>query len=442
MSSCIQSQEKIYEDIKHLKTNIFVWFDEAHWGIEDTWIDNEKESIKFWLNSENIKYRLFTSASPDNNIVTKNYKIFGELYNPIKIKELIKEKWLCPIIPYIFETQKNNNVNLLNYIINNFKKLNKNFGLSFHSRNKNAYKLFKEHYKLYSNKKTDIKPFLIIGDNNREINNKIRKIENYNDFSNLDIFMRTQNSIAYTVKKLDMGWDFIKLDYISFSDVKLSSKDIIQCIGRGIRPDGLGKNGKNLNKKLAILLPIFIDNLEEKTEFSQIINVLKYLIQDIGLDIKDAIIKKNNDKKNINGDLTVNYNGSDIIGAKILKLLGYKNDLNELYGIMRKNKIYNDKDYYKFIENNKHLQLKKQVYDYEGFKWKNIVDIDGDKYYQTYEECVEATKKAINNINEKFEYDENKVEEILIEIEENGNIILNKFDSKIPPFNKLKEYFY
>ena len=29
-----------------------------------------------------------------------------------------------------------------------------------------------------------------------------------------------------------------------FSDPKMSYSDIIQCIGRGIRPDGLGNYGK------------------------------------------------------------------------------------------------------------------------------------------------------------------------------------------------------
>ena len=36
-----------------------------------------------------------------------------------------------------------------------------------------------------------------------------------------------------------------KLDFICFSDPKFSIKDIKQCIGRGIRPDGLGPYGSN-----------------------------------------------------------------------------------------------------------------------------------------------------------------------------------------------------
>lgn len=436
ITCCTQSADNLYNFIKDLNShNIFVWFDEAHWGVEDTWLNSEKESIEFWLHDNmKIKQRLFTSASPDNNIVTSYPKTFGELYSPIKIKELIEQKWLCSIKPYIFETPEKDNVNLSKYIIDNFTKLNKNYGLSFHSRTSNAYKLFKHHFNKYNLNETDIKPFLIIGDNNTTVNKKVNEIiKTYNDydFTNLDIFMNTKNSIAYTVKKLDMGWDFSELDFICFSDSKLSSKDIIQCIGRGTRPDKLGNKGRNLNKILSVLLPVFVNNINEKNDFSQIINVIKYLIMDIGLDIKKAIINKNTPKEyEIKNSENVDYNGSDEIGAQLLKLLGYKNNLKELYGIMRKHKIYNDKDYEEFIKSNKQLKLKNQVYDYEGFKWKQVVDINGDKYYETYQECINA--KSILSRNKDFK---NKIKRL-------NWSKLNKFDSKIPPYDKLKEYYY
>ena len=49
-----------------------------------------------------------------------------------------------------------------------------------------------------------------------------------------------------------MGWDFSELDFICFSDAKMSHKDIIQCIGRGTRPDKLELDGRNKYKKLDI----------------------------------------------------------------------------------------------------------------------------------------------------------------------------------------------
>ena len=39
----------------------------------------------------------------------------------------------------------------------------------------------------------------------------------------------------------------------------MSYSDIIQCIGRGTRPDGKGENGRNLNKELSIIFTIRIN---------------------------------------------------------------------------------------------------------------------------------------------------------------------------------------
>lgn len=443
MTCCYQSKERLYQIIKDYD-NIFIWFDESHWGIEDTWLDSESEDIEFWLNSSNIKYRLFTSASPNRNIVLNNKNIFGELYRPIEIKQLIRDKWLCPIYPYIFNTPENDQVNLCNYIINNFIKLGKNYGISFHSRTDNAFILFNKHLELYINNKINIRPFLIIGNGNTNVNEKINKIKENNsmnyDFTDLNIFMNTKNSIVYSVKKLDMGWDFSKLDYICFSDPKLSFKDIIQSIGRGTRPDKLGSDGKNRDKKLCILLPVFIrDN--ELNDYTQIVNVLKYLIYDVGLDIIGTIINKNNREQN-NNNIQVKYEGDDEKTAVLLDLLGFKITLKELYNIMIQNKIYNDEDYYTFRNNNDHLKLKQSVYDYEGFKWKLVVDINGSKYYKTYEECVSAYNILINEIHEKYKNNTDKIDEILIDIEENGNNEINKYDKMFPPYNKIKEYYY
>jgi hypothetical protein len=58
--ACTQSSDKVYEyNIK----NITIWFDEAHWGVEE-WINNKNKL--FWLIDKNfIKNRIFNSASPN-----------------------------------------------------------------------------------------------------------------------------------------------------------------------------------------------------------------------------------------------------------------------------------------------------------------------------------------------------------------------------------------
>ena len=67
--ACTQSQEKIYHSIKENNlSNISIWFDEAHWSIE-SWIDcKDSRSKQFFIqNTDRIKKRIFTSASPDKD---------------------------------------------------------------------------------------------------------------------------------------------------------------------------------------------------------------------------------------------------------------------------------------------------------------------------------------------------------------------------------------
>ena len=73
---CTQSANRLFTELKNYKLkNIFIWFDEAHWCIEN-WINKkDKKYKKYWLESNNIKYRLFTSASPNETIVKSNFFI-------------------------------------------------------------------------------------------------------------------------------------------------------------------------------------------------------------------------------------------------------------------------------------------------------------------------------------------------------------------------------
>ena len=115
--ACIQSYEKIYEYLtKYDMGDVFIWFDEAHWMVEN-WTNTElTDPQKYILTSENIKYRLFSSASPNAKIVEENENIFGKLLKHINVKDLIELKYLCPIIPYIFDV-KEYNVDYCNTIL-------------------------------------------------------------------------------------------------------------------------------------------------------------------------------------------------------------------------------------------------------------------------------------------------------------------------------------
>lgn len=163
---CTQSVNIIYNKLINFNIiNILVWFDEAHWAIED-WINepNKKELLE---DNKYIKDRIFTSASPNKSIVNKNNHIFGELYSAIKVKELITLGWLANIESYIYSENKEN-INNCKYLLTDFVKKERKFGFSFHNKQQNAFNLFYNHYTEYINDKTIVKPFLLVSDFNSD----------------------------------------------------------------------------------------------------------------------------------------------------------------------------------------------------------------------------------------------------------------------------------
>jgi superfamily II DNA or RNA helicase len=473
ISCCIQSFQFIYDKIisKFDIKNIIIWFDEAHYTIEN-WIKPNNHYKQFYLtDNEIIIYRLFTSASPNKEIVKNNINLFGEMYSPITVRNLIKDKWLAPIKPLIMDfteiiinnddnddnnNDNNNDINIdnintnsnkyyyyTNTILNTFQIKNKRIGLNFHNSCKNAIFAFFSHYKKFINTKTNIKPYLLISDEIK--NNKILELldNNYKYLLNFQHFHdENNNAIAYIVNMYNMGYDNYKIDFLSFADPKLSNKDIIQSIGRGIRPDGLGLEGRNLNKINDIIIPIY--NNEEETDkyikFTKIKEILQYLIYDIGLDIKDIKIYN---KSPLNSHLN-SYNDcccdeeleeSKII-ANIIKWdiepTAEKWTIKRIITHLMNNKIHNYNDYLVYIslEENKELNLPLDLFKtYSNF---NFNDTYKSSPYYNRDECIEAIKKYKNDFIDNDDIDKN----------DNNDIIkfLNGIDKKIPNF--ILWYYY
>ena len=265
---CTQSSSNLYNFIRNIQStqNITLWFDESHWSLEN-WINLEDDCKNFLLYNDNIKYRIFTSASPNKSIINENIDTFGKLYIPITTKELMYKKYLSEIKPYIYE-EKKENVNKISFTLNNFEKKDRKFGFSFHNNINNASIMFKEHYNEYINNKTNIKPFLLVSDSKEDENISLEY--NYKDIKK---FESTENSIGYIVDKYSMGYDFTKLDFIAFNDPKLGIKDIIQSIGRGIRPYSYNNNNEIIYKHLILLLPIYTDDINDDNKYTKIIEV-------------------------------------------------------------------------------------------------------------------------------------------------------------------------
>lgn len=421
ISICTQSNNKIFDKIiKYNIKNIFIWFDEAHWGIEN-WCHQDKETYNFLLkDKEYINYRCFTSASPDKKNIKLNKEIFGKLYSHIKVKDLIKDKWLCNIVPHIFAINKKS-PDIINYILSGFVNNNKKYGFSFHKDRYNAYNLFMKHYDLYINHKTSIKPFILVSDYNDLDNVDIID----NNFRDIKIFQKTENSIGYVVQQYNIGYDFKNIDIIFMSDPKMSHKDIIQSIGRGMRPDKNGINGKNLNKILHLYIPVFVE-YEDANKYNKIKEVLKYLLYDIELSYDNDIIFDNIYKKNeANNKEGEKYDGIEEIKSKIFDLI--KDDNKILWNLKKitkhlcKNNIHNQKDYNNYIKNNEILNMPENLFiEYKDFIWINTYKNNENPFYDKIE-CIKIIKKISNNDDKIEEYDDDEKIKYL-----------NSIDNKIP----------
>ena len=442
---CTQSIRKIYEKIiSILITNITIWFDEAHWGIEE-WINSLKDDInsQFWLlDTTHIKYRIFTSASPNKSIISQNKNIFGELYSPIKVKELIDLNWLSPIKPYVY-SENIKNVDNINYIISDFNEKNRTFGFSFHNKQKNAFKLFYKHYIQYKSNKTHIKPFLLVSDNfTVEKEPKLQEIKLEYDYRNIKIYETTINSIGYVVAKYSIGYDFNKIDFISLSDPKLSTQDIIQCIGRGIRPDELGQYGSNKEKILIISLPVYIN--KEGNNYEKIIEVLKYLLYNIEIQFEDIDFKdryaSDFNKSNFNKaeHHSNEYAGINDVKSILLNLLESETKkiaLSTTYGkakqIIANKNIKSKECYYKLCDIDNRLPKEPEIIFKGQFtNWIEYLSIQ--RVYYDLEACKSKVKEYL------LLYPEIKKHYLDLSIISNS---LTKIDALFPPNELWVEYY-
>jgi superfamily II DNA or RNA helicase len=438
---CMQSFKKVYEIIKSKKySDIFIWFDEAHWGI-DGWTENSNFLL---IDNEYIKYRLFTSASPDKDFINRNRHVYGELYTPIKVSELMKEKWLCDIQVHIYEENYDdlNNISLINFIIQKFNELNKNIGMNFNKDCNAATERFMVHYKLYNDNKTNIKPFLLL---NNEYINKL--LTNTNTGINIDVLLTdinvfnvSSNAIGYVVAQYSMGYDNKNIDLLIFSDPKLSSKDIIQSIGRGTRPDQKASEGKNQSKINDIILPVAIDEYDDAETYDKIKEVIKYLLIELELDPYDRFTFINNKNKTNKSDNNYSYKeDNDCVAQEIKNIKSivyniYTNNYNwtiqQITRHLLNNDIHNYKDYLKYKNDNKYLNLPEELFrTFPKFDFYNTYKLNECMYYNK-EECI----KAIEKYSRDLIYEDDIIDNT------DKIIFLNNKDNKIP--NECLWYFY
>ena len=445
--SASKNKNRLWNIINKME-RYMVWFDEAHHTVEQSAINNCQYTIKLLQNAE---YAVFTSASPNKQLILDNTNIFGKLCHLITTRQLINLGYLCDIKTYIFDIEREN-VKIINYMINTFLEQNKKFGFSFHSRQKNAFNLFRIHCELYNILINDdaykklynnrlVKPFLLIGyvtDN--QLAKQINTIKLSYKYNDINLFEKTEYSIGYVVQQYSIGYDFPKLDFITFPDNKTSHQDITQCIGRGIRMDP-----NNKNKYLSILLPAYINesNIEaSKYRYKQIINVLKYLLNDVEVTIENIEFQESNSASSSSNTPGVNYEGVNLIKAKLLQMLELNKRFtyDEFVSHLISNNITNSEQYYEYYnklkENNDSVLEKipeNPFTEYKDIKWRDM-DNNRDNYY-TYEECVEVLRsmeKALGSSEKtRLKRCRKRIEKVNL---------LNSIDGRLP--NEYYDYYY
>jgi superfamily II DNA or RNA helicase len=437
-SYCYQSYKNVYNLIQKNKIkDIFIWFDESHWALDNWVLDTSNEIKQFFIDDDNyIKYRLFTTASPNKELILQNKKIYGEIYEPIKFKELQDKNYLCKIEVEIFDKEiEKESIEYNNLIFNTFNKpkQERNIGFSFHNTCNSAYLSYLYHLKDFKEDKIDIKPYLLINedfikkekfDNYDDIDelNTIKRIKKeigvidyYNEISSFEKEVENkQKALGYVVAKYSIGYDNKNIDIIYFTDPKLSYKDIIQSIGRGTRING--------DKKLRIILPTNSNN-DVGINYKKIENVLKYLLLEIELEFdKIKSYKSNNNPNLITTDISNEYycyeedidekspintmkhniivNANEWTTSKIIKQLKYNN-------------IHTINDYISYSKINKNINLPdiNELLENKDFNFRDTYNNDSEcPYYYNKKECIEVIKsyrkelRIITRDNKKLEF--------------------------------------
>jgi hypothetical protein len=430
--------------LEHHLTEIAILFDEAHHTVE-SWVHTKDATKRFFLFDDRIQYRIFTSASPEDTIINAHPQVFGDHYSPISVSDLIAQKWLCPIVPYIFRAPKNN-VNICTYALEHFTKFHSTYGFSFHHTRENASQLFMLHVGLYIQKDTHIRPYLLVGDDykvkQRDTIAEYPALLGYNCFD-IHTYESTPNSLGYVCQKFAMGYDFPKIDYLLLCDPKTSVKDVKQCIGRGTRPDKCGPNGTNLHKKLHVILPVYIDSNDDRHDYQCIRQVLRYLIFDIGICLKDMVERMPSkttggstlSRTRTYADQHDKYDGVESMEAMLLNVLKDSSShtaswtANRLSSVLQK---YDTHDY------NAYLQLRSERPELflpedpflacnKQFRW---LDTHKSCPYYNQQQCKVHLNKLVDTHD--LDLDDMDTEDVVK--------VLHQLDGNIPPMSLERFY--
>lgn len=415
--SCYQSSKQLCELIKEFQIDIVI-FDEAHFI--QKWCDKEDNNIKYFLESEMIKYRLFATATPTEQMI-KETRTFGSVINKVKVYELINYGILCNIETIVKKMShaKNEYHNLYSIICEAMVKYKKRKGIIYANTQANAkliYNLFKEQQDQYN-----INSYLYISESNHK--EKIDALEEFEDDA--------IPSVIITCKKIDYGYDNVFIDFICFADPKQGDIDIRQTMGRGLR----NNVEQYPNKILHVLLPIYPDETNHD-EYKHVIAYLRYMIEECNQDIiagtHEGESQLSGNKHNI---MTRTYDGDDI-PTEICKMLctNSYHQYTRFMQFLRENNVCDEKTYNVVQTRNTWMPLFCKVRDtYKKFCFRDLNPCNRSFYWEK-NDCDKQYKKCYDKLYKIFgdEVYELTQTELMKKI--------NLIDKKIPNYN-LELYY-
>ena len=462
ISVCNRSMLKFinFIDKENIKVNISI-YDEFHFIKK--WQNSNEERHKC-IKSPHIEYMLFTSATPDKTQETKT-EIYGEVINRITLKELIRLKYACPIIPLV----EINNLNPKDpeeiklqksfgkyykfpYMIKeSFKEYNKKKAILFCNNTANCFEMYdllktrndilgniKVFHPYIDNKKVKYNKNIIKNSNkdsnitiesilNKDLSSEIESSSDIETSSDIDdlteedtiitpeekqniesVLKEYENClepcILITCRKISVGYSHPPIDFVIIADNKVSITDISQSIGRGIRLYGS-------TKECHVLL--------FNSYHSSIKSFIEYFQNDVGLNI-ESIIKKEVNKKykkytelNHQFDLTIKYDELKFLNKTWLQVYGMTNVNNKnikkleydiLYNLVREMKFKHKDEYKNWAQlNNENDNPEIYFKDNGWINYYNFLNITIDMYPKTIEELKEIC--ISNNIKSMKDYE-------------------------------------
>jgi superfamily II DNA or RNA helicase len=301
---CYQSRESLIKYIEKYKLILdLVIYDEAHFisgWIEKIKNDNNKEEIFLMKNDIFIKNRIFTTATPIDEMILNN-QLFGNLIEKVKIYELVNDEILCNIETIIkkLDNKKHEYSDLSILISKSMIDYNKKKGIVYVNNCANAenlYRLIKKQSIIEPSRGNKvspgatiiekpmdfsiIEPYIYVSKDIEKELSENKLIKSKKDFidseEELTKFENSNNkSIMIAVGKIGYGYDNSWVDFICFGDSRTSDIDIRQIVGRGLRWDKILYPDKILH----ILIPCYKNEIDNSYEDNKALEAyMNYII--------------------------------------------------------------------------------------------------------------------------------------------------------------------